>query len=50
MLSGYAKTIKGYSDKAEALVNLSKEYKGYASDNSDSTMFIYLIKSLKSNK
>ena len=49
-LSGYAKTIKGYSDKAEALVNLSKEYKGYASDNSDSTMFIYLIKSLKSNK
>lgn len=49
-LSGYAKAIKGYSDKAEALVNLSKEYKGYASDNSDSTMFIYLIKSLKSNK
>ena len=49
-LSGYAKTIKDYSDKAEALVNLSKEYKGYASDNSDSTMFIYLIKSLKSNK
>lgn len=49
-LSGYAKTIKGYSDKTEALVNLSKEYKGYASDNSDSTMFIYLIKSLKGNK
>lgn len=48
-INSYAVKMKKQASKVEALVSLSKEYKGYSSDNSDSTMFIYLVKSLKSN-
>jgi len=46
-LVGYSNTVKKYSDKMEALVSLSKEYKGFASSNSDSTLFVYTISSIK---
>lgn len=32
-----------YKNKVKTLTNLSKNYKGFASDNSDSTLFIYKI-------
>lgn len=46
-LVGYSNTIKSYSNKIDALVSLSKDYKGFASNNSDSTLFVYTISSLK---
>lgn len=48
-INSYASEMRKQTSRVEALVSLSKEYKGYSSDNSDSTMFIYLVKSLKSN-
>lgn len=36
-----------YSNKIKELVKLSKDYKGYASSNSDKTIFIYKVKSAK---
>lgn len=46
-LYNYSIKIKTYSNKAEALINLSKEYKGYTSNNSDNTLFISVVKSAK---
>lgn len=46
-LSSYSDTISNYSSKAEALVSLSKNYKGYASDNVLETIFVNKIKSVK---
>lgn len=46
-LGNYANTLKTYSNRAEALVNLSHKYSGFASNNSDETLFVYQIKSLK---
>ncbi len=46
-LTHYAYTIKDYSDKADALINLSKNYKGFASNNSNTTNFISMIKATK---
>lgn len=43
----YSNKIKQYSNKVDALVQLGKDYKGFASSNSDSTMFVYTIPSLK---
>lgn len=44
VLSEYAEKIDNYSSKAEALVKLSKNYKGYGSNNSDNTTFISIVK------
>jgi len=46
-LTSYTNTIKSYQNKMEALVDLSKGYKGFASNNSDTTLFVYTIPSLK---
>lgn len=46
-LSSYTKTIKTYTSKIEALVKLSKEYKGFTTNNSDETIFINKVKSEK---
>jgi len=46
-LALYSKTVKNYSSKIEALTKLSREYSGFASHNSDSTLFVYTIKSIK---
>ena len=43
----YSETVKKYSNKIEALSNLSKEYNGFASHNSDSTVFVYTISSIQ---
>ncbi len=49
-LTAYAQLIKQSSAKLEALNNLSKDYHGYASDNSDTTQFVYMVKAFKTNK
>lgn len=46
-LYNYSLNIRNYSNKAEALINLSNGYKGYTSNNSDSTLFISMVKSAK---
>ena len=46
-LSNYSNKINNYSSKAEALVNLSKNYKGFASDNSNETIFVNKVQSIK---
>ena len=46
-LSSYSNTISNYSSKAEALINLSKNYKGYASDNVSETIFVNKVQSIK---
>ena len=46
-LSSYTGTIKTYSSRAEALVSLSKEYKGFTTNNSSETIFINKVKSEK---
>lgn len=43
-LSNYKNEIKETTDKIEALKTLSKNYKGYASNNAKQTTFIYSIK------
>lgn len=43
-LVNYADKLKDISDKAEALVKLSNDYKGYASKNADETVFIATVK------
>lgn len=42
-LSSYGNTINNYSNKVKKLVNLSKNYNGFASNNADSTVFIYKV-------
>lgn len=46
-LTNYAYTIKNYSDKVEALSNISKNYQGFSSNNATETVFISKVKSLK---
>lgn len=46
-LTNYAYKLNNISRKAENLVNLSKEYKGFTSKNADNTTFIYKMKSVK---
>lgn len=46
-LNNYVNTIKFYSNKLEALQNLSKNYNGFTSNNSTSTHFISTVKSIK---
>lgn len=46
-LYNYSLNIRSYSNKAEALINLSNGYKGYTSSNSNSTLFISMVKSAK---
>jgi len=46
-LTQYTNKAKSYSNKIDALVQLSKDYKGFASTNSNSTMFVYTISSIK---
>ena len=48
-LTSYSSKIKVYSNKAEALIDLSNNYKGFASNNSNETIFITKIKSEKGN-
>ena len=43
-LSEYKNEMKNTTDKLETLKNLSKNYKGYASSNSNNTTFISVIK------
>lgn len=43
-LVDYAEKLKDVSDKAEALIKLSENYKGYASNNADETVFIATVK------
>ena len=42
-LTEYGNKAVTYKNKVKTLTNLSKNYKGFASDNSDSTLFIYKI-------
>ncbi len=42
-LTEYGNKTVTYKNKVKTLTNLSKNYKGFASDNSDSTLFIYKI-------
>lgn len=46
-LNNYVKTIKNYTNKMEALINLSEDYKGFTSNNSNNTNFVSTIKSAK---
>jgi len=46
-LHRYSNLIRNYSTKLEAMKNLSKEYHGYASNNADTTTFIYMIKGIR---
>ncbi len=46
-LTKYGSTIKSYSNKAKALVNLSKEYNGFSSNNVTNTTFVYKIEKVK---
>lgn len=43
----YSNLIRNYSTKLEAMTDLSKEYHGYASNNADTTTFVYMIKGVK---
>lgn len=43
-LSNYSNSLKRYSSKAEALIDLSKNYKGFTCNNSDETLFINKVK------
>lgn len=42
-LTDYGNKINNYSDKVETLINLSKNYKGYTSNNADRVIFIYKL-------
>ena len=42
-LTEYGNKAVTYKNKVKTLTDLSKNYKGFASDNSDSTLFIYKI-------
>ena len=46
-LGSYTGIINTYTSKAEALVSLSKEYKGFTTNNSNETIFINKVKSEK---
>lgn len=42
-LNNYGNKINNYSNKVEELINLSKNYKGYTSNNADRVIFIYKL-------
>ena len=42
-LNNYGNKINNYSDKVEKLINLSKNYNGFTSDNADRVIFIYKL-------
>ena len=42
-LTNYGNSLNKYSNKAKELVNLSKKYKGFSNENSDTTIFIYKL-------
>ena len=42
-LNEYGNKISNYSNKVETLINLSKNYKGFSSDNVNKTIFIYKL-------
>lgn len=46
-ISSYTGTIKTYTSRAEALVDLSNNYKGFSTNNSNETIFINKVKSEK---
>ena len=46
-ISEYANKVRNYSSKAEALVNLSKNYTGYSCDNASETIFVSKVDSIK---
>ena len=46
-LTNATNVLNNYSDITKKLVNLSKNYKGFASNNTDHTLFIYKVKSAK---
>jgi len=48
-LSKSAHTLKSYSDKVEALTKLSEDYNGFSSNNSDQTLFVSKVESVKLN-
>ena len=42
-LNNYGNKINNYSDKVETLINLSKNYNGFTSNNADRVIFIYKL-------
>ena len=48
-LSTYSHTMKKYSDKVEALTELSKNYHGFSSSNIDKTTFIFKVNAVSGN-
>lgn len=46
-LSNYTYKVKKYSNKAEALIDLSNQYRGFAANNSNETIFINKVKAEK---
>ena len=42
-LTNYSNKINNYSYKVETLINLSKNYKGFTSNNANKTIFIYKL-------
>lgn len=46
-LISYKNHLQSYTNKVDALMDLSKKYNGYASNNSEVTNFIYTVSSLK---
>ena len=43
-LVGYADKIQSKTNKLKKLIQLSEDYKGFASDNTSSTTFVSVIK------
>ncbi|MCI8575424.1 MAG: hypothetical protein HFI09_03040 [Bacilli bacterium] len=48
-LNNYVKTVKNYTNKLEALLTLSEDYKGFASKNTNTVNFVSTVKSGKIN-
>lgn len=46
-LANYANTLKTYSNRAEAIVKMSKNYKGFSSTKSDDVLFVSMIPSYR---
>lgn len=44
-LKNYANTLKTYSDRTEAILNMSKHYNGFTSTNANETIFVSMIDS-----
>lgn len=48
-ISNYANNIKGYTNKAEDLIELSNKYNGFSSNNISKTIFVYKVKGISQN-